>query len=212
MRTQTKFKLFGGLFEPSTDFYDMLSRQANKTLEGVEALSSWLNQDDSDARGQMVRDREREADELKFELGKKLVETFITPFDREDVYDLSLSLDEVINAAKSTVREIEAFDIPRQTKGLSDLAALLVEGTRCLAQAFAALKTDRRQAAEQARMARKIENKVTKAYRAAISELFDEDDIKKILKFKEVYKSLLFAAEKIDVVGEKLLHAIIKMG
>lgn len=212
MGSQEKFTLFGGLFEPSTDFYDMLARQANKTLEGVEALEQWLNQDDADARGQMVRDREREADELKFELGKRLGETFITPFDREDVYDLSLSLDEVINAAKSTVREVEAFDIPRKTKGMCDLAALLVEGTRCLAQAFAALKTDRPEAAEQARMAKKIENKVTKAYRAAISELFAEDDIKKILKFKEVYKALLLVAERIDVVGEKLLHAIIKMG
>ncbi|MFN8655524.1 MAG: DUF47 family protein [Candidatus Obscuribacterales bacterium] len=212
MGTQAKFNLFGGLFEPSADFYDMLSKQANKTLEGMEALQEWLGSQDEDARGQDVRDREREADELKFALGKKLVETFITPFDREDVYDLSLSLDEVINAAKGTVREVEAFEVPRQVKGMCDLAALLVEGTRCLAAAFAALRTDRREAAEQALMARKIENKVTKAYRLAISELFEEDDIKRILRFKEVYKTLLLAAEKIDVVGEKLLHAIIKMG
>lgn len=212
MGTQSKFNLFGGFFEPSADFYDMLSKQANKTLEGMEALSAWLASHDGDSRGQDVRDREREADELKFGLGKKLVETFITPFDREDVYDLSLSLDEVINAAKGTVREVEAFEVPRQVKGMCDLAALLVEGTRCLAASFAALRTDRREAAEQALMARKIENKVTKAYRLAISELFEEDDIKKILRFKEVYKTLLLAAEKIDVVGEKLLHAIIKMG
>lgn len=212
MSSQAKFQLFGGLFAPSADFYDMLSKQADKTHEGMECLAVWLNNHDDDLRGQVVRDREREADELKFALRKKLVDSFITPFDREDVYDLCTSLDEVINAAKSTVREVEAFEIPRQTKGMCDLAALLVEGTRCLAASFSALRTNRNEALEQALKARKIENQVTKAYRIAISALFEEDDIKKILKFKEVYKALLSVAEKIDIVAEKLMHAIVKMG
>lgn len=212
MGSQAKFNLFGGLFESSADFYQLLTSQANKTLQGMEALAAWLSHHDDDARGQVVADLEREADEIKLELRKKLVETFITPFDREDVNDLSMTLDEVINSAKATVREMEAFEIPRETKGMCDLAALLVEGTRCLAASFAALRTNRREAAEQAMMARKIENRVTKAYRVAIRELFAEEDVRKILKYMEVYKALLRTAEKIDVVGEKLLHAIIKMG
>src|SRR5690348_3227265 len=98
--------LFGKVFEPKVDFYALLSQQANKTLEGMEALAEWMRSD-SNERCQTVRVLEEEADQLKFQLGQKLVESFVTPIDREDIYDLSGRLDEVINAAKATLREME---------------------------------------------------------------------------------------------------------
>jgi uncharacterized protein Yka (UPF0111/DUF47 family) len=204
--------LFGRLLEPTHDFYAMLNGQAAKTLEGLRALEDWVD-DDCPDRCQTVRDLENEADEIKLDLGKKLTESFITPFDREDIYDLSQLLDEVINAAKGVVREIEAYDV-RPSNGapaIRELCAILTEGTQSLVLAFAALRNEPKSAYEQATLARKAENRLTKAYRLAVRELFAEDDLKLIMRVIEVYRSLLNAAEKIDNVGEKLLHAIIKM-
>jgi len=204
------FAWFNRMFEPSVDFYDMLNRQAAKTLEGMEALDQWIN-DGAQKRGQVVRDLERDADELKLELERKLVESFITPIDREDLYDLSARLDEVINAAKSTVREIEALEVSANDRYLQEMSQILIEGTRCLMLSFAALKCDPAEASQQAFLARKSENRFTKVYRQAMRNLFKLDDCKQILRVKEVYRSLLQAAERIDVVGEKLLHVIVKM-
>ncbi len=205
--------LFGRLVEPTHDFYDMLNKQAAKTLEGVRALENWVVDEDCVERCQTVRDLENEADVLKFDLAKKLTESFITPFDREDIYDLSQRMDEVINGAKGVVREIEAYEVrpSNHAAAIGELVGILVEGTQCLVLAFAALKHDPHESYNQAMLARKAENRLTKAYRSAVRQLLLEDDLKLIMRVKEIYHRLLDNGEKVDSVAEKLLHAIIKM-
>jgi len=199
------------VFAPPTDFYLLLDRQAAKTLEGVSALSSWIESGE-EPQGQRVRDLEKEADELKLDLGRKLVESFVTPFDREDIYELSAKLDEVINGAKYVVREIEALEVSSDDSFLRPMAEVLLEGARCLKLSFASLKTDLKEASDQAFLARKSETRFSKIYRQAMRHLFSLDDVKKILKTREVYRYMLQTAEKIDVVAEKLLHVIVKIG
>lgn len=204
--------LWGSIFEPTTDFYALLNQHARKTLEGMQALREWVGSINRDERCQRVRDLENEADVLKLELSRKLFDSFITPFDREDIFEITNRMDEVINAAKSTVREIEAFDIePSTTRNLPELIDILVEGTNCLVLSIDGLRHNLPQASEQALLARKAENKFTKAYRLAMKELFELEDVKQILRTKELYRTLLLASEKIDLVGERLQQVVIKM-
>lgn len=199
-----------GVFEPPVDFYALLDAHAAKVLEGMEALMSWLDTGAAD-RCERVRQLEKQADEMKMNLERKLVQTFVTPFDREEIYDLSARLDEVINAAKSIVREIEALEVSPEDSFLRPMAELLLEGTRCLQLSFAALKSNPKEASAQAFLARKSENRFAKVYRQAMRQLFQLDDFKKVLKTREVYRYMMMAAEKIDVVAESLLHVIIKI-
>jgi uncharacterized protein Yka (UPF0111/DUF47 family) len=197
------------LLQPKIDFYEMLVRHAEKTLQGVEALSEWIR-NGAVGRCQIVRDLENEADSLKFDLERKLVESFVTPIDREDIYDMCARMDEVINASKSTVREIEAMDVDPEDTQMSEMAEILQEGTRCLVLAFRALKSNPPEAASQAVLSRKSENRFTKVYRLAMQKLFTYDDFKKVLKTREVYRSMMLVAERIDAVGEKVAHVIVK--
>jgi uncharacterized protein len=204
--------LFGRIFEPTTDFYEMLNVQARKTLEGVEALADWMSKEDCSGRCETVRERETEADALKFELSRRLVESFITPFDREDIFELSQRLDEVINGAKAIAREIEAFETrPSDYPEMAEMTAFLVEGTSNLVFSFSHLRKNHSEAQSNAILACKSENKLTKTYRRAMQDLFHSDDMKAILRVREVYKAHLTCAEKIGVVGERLLYAIVKM-
>ncbi len=201
---------FNRIFEPRTNFYALLNAHADKVLAGMIALEQWI-QAGSKGRCQIVRDLEREADDLKLDLEKKLAEAFVTPFDREDIYDLSAQLDEVINAAKASVREIEALELKFEGTMEIEMVATLVEGTRCLKHSFENLTHDLLEAASQATLARKSENRFSRTYRTAVRALFASDDFKLILKTHEVYRILKQAAERIDTVGEKLLHVIIKI-
>ena len=198
------------LFEPKVDFYELLEKQAKKTLEGMEALSQWIS-GGTEERCQRVRDLEHDADEMKLELGHQLVECFITPFDREDIYDLSLRMDEIINGAKTVVREIEAMEYKTKDSYLAEMAEVLVEGTRCLHRSFVNLKGNTTEASNQAYLSRKAENRFYKVYRQAMRALFHLDDVKEILKTHEVYRYMSHAADQLDKVGEKLLHVIIKI-
>jgi uncharacterized protein len=201
---------FSKLFAPKTNFYWLLDKQAKVTLAGVEALKIWIDEG-APGRGQKVRDYEHQADEIVLDLQKRLVDSFITPFDREDIYDLSARLDEVINSAKTTVREIEALEIRTEDPFLKEMVSTLVEGTRCLAQSLSYLEHNLDSSSQEAQLARKAENRASKIYRRAMRELFSLDDFKTIQKTKEVYRCLVLIAEKIDYVAVKLVHVIIKM-
>ncbi|MBS2001588.1 MAG: DUF47 family protein [Cyanobacteria bacterium SZAS LIN-5] len=204
-----KSSWFARVFEPKTDFFALLNIQSATTLDGIIALEQWINEGTFD-RCQKVRDLENDADEHKLELERKLVESFVTPFDREDIHDLSVKLDEVINGAKATVREMEALDFKSSDPFLKEMAATLVEGTRCLNQAFNHLQNNAAEASNQASLARKSEKRFAKIYRQAMKNLFTLDDFKTLLKTREVYICMVSCATKIDIVGEKLLHVIVK--
>lgn len=179
-------------------------------MEGIEALADWLDSGEEE-KFQRVRELEREADEIKLDLMNKLDETFVTPFDREDIYDLCLLMDEIINQAKATVREVEILEVSANNAFLRELAQLLVEGTHCIKLSFINLKTNGKEASNQAFLARKCENRFTKVYRQALRQLYSLDDLKTILKTREVYRCMSHAANAMDVVGEKLLHVIVKI-
>lgn len=196
--------------DTDTDFYALLVAQSLTTLKGIEALEEWLTHGASE-RCQIVRDLEHEADEQKAELQRRLVESFVTPFDREDIYDLSVRLDEVINAAKTTAREVEALNYCPRDDRLAEMARTLVEGSRCLHNAFSQLSTNLTEAAAQAALARKSENRMEKIYRMGMRELFELNDFKTILRTVEVYRTMVNAAQRMDVVAEKLHHVIIKI-
>lgn len=198
------------IFEPKVDFYLLLVTQAQTTLKGVEALEQWLSSGAGD-RCQIVRDLEHLADEQKLELQRQLAASFVTPFDREDIYDLSVRLDEVINAAKNTAREVEALNYCPQDDTLSEMARTLLEGARCLYNSISQLNGNLAEAAQQAALARKAENRFEKIYRQGMRELFAINDLKTILRTVEVYRTMVNAAHRIDVVAEKLHHIIIKI-
>lgn len=204
--------LLGKIFEPTVDFYALMNKHADKTLEGMRALVDWLEHEDSAERCQTVRDLETEADTIKFDIAKKLVESFITPMDREDIYDLSQRMDEVINSAKGIAREIEAFETkPSKHPEIIEMAAILVDGTQSLVTAIAGLKNQHEEAQKQAILACKSSNKLNKCYRRAVQNLLQLEDVKVIFRVQEVYKAMITGGEKIDLVGERLLHALMKL-
>lgn len=210
-RILQKRSIFQRFFEHRTEFFDMLVEQSRTTLQGMEALETWITTGAA-GRCQLVRDLEHKADDQKFALEKHLADTLITPLDREDIYDLSANLDEVINAAKQTAREIEAFGTRRDDPALAEMANTLVVGAKHLLQAFEQLDKDIKEASKHASLARKADSKCEKVYRRAMKELFELEDTKTIMRTVEVYKTLMAGGNRIDTVGEKLLHVIIKIG
>jgi len=84
----------------------MLSDQASKNLEGIEALGTFVQKQNQENTNR-VREIEREADELRRILVEELHQTFVTPMDREDIFALSRAIDDIVDYANSTVDEME---------------------------------------------------------------------------------------------------------
>ncbi len=128
------WKVFG--HKQTADFYDLLLNQAEKVLGGCQALTKFL---EDKGEGEEVSRFEQEADDIRRVLIDELNKTFITPIDREDIFALSRAIDDVVDHAKNTVKEMKIFGIDTNNH-LSDMSELLERGAEELVSAMRHLK------------------------------------------------------------------------
>ena len=91
-------------------FLKLIHDQASLTLEGLEALKAYLETQSPEASA-LLNTKEKEADEARRILIDELNKTFVTPFDREDIFSLSRTIDDVLDYAYSTVVEMEILKV-----------------------------------------------------------------------------------------------------
>jgi len=161
-------------------FIHLLYEQASLTLEGMDILVVYLSKPDQVPADQL-KQKEKEADEARRILIDQLNRTFITPFDREDIFALSRAVDDVIDYAYSTMSEIVILKVT-PTEYMVNIATLLRDGAIELRAAIKCLQDHPKVAAEHAQRAKAIENKVEKIYgaielRAAIKCLQDHPKV-----------------------------------
>src|SRR5437868_5837327 len=101
---------FSMWFRKRFDFYQMLLNQARLSEQGMQLLCEFVQHPD-EVLARRVDELEKEADEQRRVLIDALNRTFVTPFDREDIFNLSRAIDDVIDYAKSTVEEMTLFQV-----------------------------------------------------------------------------------------------------
>jgi predicted phosphate transport protein (TIGR00153 family) len=193
-------------------FIKLIHDQAAYTLEGMNALNSYMAGDTSAA--EKVISTEKQADEARRILIAELNKTFITPFDREDIFALSRTIDDVLDYAYSTVTEMEMLKV-RPTPFMQQIASTLKEAANELLMAVDRLEQHPEVANEHAQRAKNLENRVEDIYREALADLFSgAEDIKhvmKMLKSREVYRHLSNAADKGDEAANVIADIVVKI-
>ena len=189
-------------------FFDILSRQSAKTVEGLEALWNFA-ENATQENANMVRKIEREADELRRILIEELDSTFITPLDREDIYALSRAIDDVVDYANTTVDEMEIYDV-KSDQHIKDMVNILRKAARELDDAVKILKDYPKIASEHAVKAKAYENQMEKAYHVALADLFKGTDTVYMLKMREIYRHLSNAADRGDEAANIISSIVMK--
>jgi uncharacterized protein Yka (UPF0111/DUF47 family) len=189
-------------------FYDLLCRQTAKTLEGLGALADYL--DDCGLNCvRLVKKFETEADDLRVRLIEELDKTFVTPIDREDIFDLSRAIDDIMDYANSTVLEMEAFEV-KSDEHIKLMVNILIEAGNSINEAISLLDKDPKVAQRLANKAKACENQMEEAYRQALSRLFKGTDPVLMFKKREVYRHLSNAGDRADEAADILSHIIMK--
>ena len=160
-----------------------------------------------------VTSYEREADDLRRILIDKLNKTLITPFDREDIYTLSRAVDDIIDALKSTVEELDVFNL-KPTADLIKMVALLEKGTLEIRDSLKNLRQYPAVAMEHAKRAKATENQMNHLYLESLAEVFDNPDNTPgyMMKIREVYRHLNRSADRCDDAANVISDIIIKTG
>jgi hypothetical protein len=189
-------------------FFDLLSRQSAKTVEGLEALWAFAEKGSREtANG--VRNIEREADELRRILIEELDKTFVTPIDREDLFALSRAIDDVVDYANTTVDEMEIYEV-KGDEHIKEMVNILRKAARELNDAVKILKDYPKIASEHAVKAKAYENTMEKAYHVALAELFKGADTVYMLKMREIYRHLSNAADRGDEAANIISSIVMK--
>lgn len=195
-------------FPKRMDFYKMLSDQASKTLEGIEALGRYV-EDQNRENANRVKNIEREADELRRILVEELHHTFVTPMDREDIYALSRAIDDIVDYANSTVDEMEIYEVSSR-EDLREMVDILRKAAREINDAVKILETYPKIAMQHAVKAKSYENAMEKAYHTALADLFKEADTVYMLKMREIYRHLSNAADRSDEAANIICTIVMK--
>ena len=204
---------FDASLKKENKFIAMLIGQAVKSVEAIHYLVRTLEQVDADAL-KAVRALAEEASELRRVLIDELHQTFITPLDREDIFNLSHCFEDMVTYALTTVEEmnilkVDADDYIRQMmKLVSEEAEQLESATLRLAQ-------NPRVALDHAHEVRRLERRVERLYRTAIKDLFaratDPEQLPGLFYRREVYRHISNMSDRADSAANVFGMVIMKL-
>jgi predicted phosphate transport protein (TIGR00153 family) len=194
-------------FTPRDDrFYDMFAASAQHLVTGAGLLREQLaaDIDDRPALAARMRDTEHEGDDITHEIFRSVNATFVTPFDREDIYQLAGRIDDVLDhldAAADLVVLYRPADLPA---GILEQADVLVRAADVTVAAMRRLRTPQ-ELSEYWIEINRLENEADQVYRRLLATLFSGMyEAMEVLKLKDVVEELEAAADAF----EHLAHSV----
>ena len=202
-------------FRPTDDsFYDFFSRAALNLVRGTELLSELaISKADFALIAERLEDVEHDSDRITHDVYNKINSTFITPFDREDIYRLASTLDDVmdhIEAAGNLVYLYGLTKLPALPREMHDLVHVLDQQARVTAAAMPRLRS-MKDLKEYWVEINRLENDGDRAYRMLLVRLFSgEYDALQVLKMKEVADELEKACDAFEHVANTVEQIAVK--
>ncbi|MCX6698567.1 MAG: DUF47 family protein [Methanomicrobiales archaeon] len=204
---KTKPNIFNLIFPRKYNFEEMLAEQADKTLTGVETLVIWLNSSPLSDPVHMVQ-IEEEVDAMRHRMEDKLINSFSTPFDRQDIYDLSRQMDYLLNFSKETAIEMYTFGVGAD-KTILAMAEALLRGCSFTVKGVKIMNTNKNQVEDLIRKASDADHEIETLYVAGMAELFRTDNPMDALKKREIYHHLRDAGRALRRTLDILHHAVV---
>ncbi|MDH7491321.1 MAG: DUF47 family protein [Methanolinea sp.] len=195
------------IFPEEYDFEAMLAGQAEKTVECVEAFVQWLKAEPVGDPAEL-RYMAATVDGMRYGMEEKLMDSFSTPFDRQDIYTLSRQMDYIVNYSYETAREMYAFgvepDIP-----IVQMAGELLRGTKCMAAGVTAIGSDTKNIEKRIRSARQAMHTIDDIYIESMARLFQTKDAMGAMKKREVYHHMRDAGRALRATVDTLHHVVV---
>lgn len=200
-------------FLPKEDHYfTLFSQMTVKIQEAAAILVEMLQAPDAefDSLAKRIKSVEHECDELAHGVTVKLNKSFITPFDREDIYTLSMALDDVCDYIDASSRTILMYDIHENDQFAQQLGSVIQKQADEINGAVSFLKTAKGMEQHLLNIQR-LENDADEIYFRAMADLLKNgSDAVKIIKWRELYDTLENATDKCEYVGNIIESIVLK--
>ncbi|MFA0815715.1 MAG: DUF47 domain-containing protein [Anaerofustis sp.] len=194
------------LFPVKYDFFEMLYRQAQINAQTIDTLYVWLKNGAEADSNHLLAGIER-TNEVRKKLESDLVEAFSTPFDRGDIYSISISMYQVIDYAKSTLLSMQSYQVSADDTILF-MTENLKSGADIFAESMNALHDDPKQSESKIADIRQSHISIERLYRDGMAGVFLRDDAMDALRKREIYHHIKDASSYLDNCVD-ILHRII---
>lgn len=189
-------------FEDFKDMINLIGEMANHTNE-------IFSQEQIDKSLLLkIKPLEVRCDEITSRVVKRLNKTYVTPFDREDIFTLIKKLDDISDLLLGITARLDTYNITTKLKYTDKLAAIVLEQIKELGIAIQDLKV---KSINECKAVKDLEKEADRIYQQAVKELFDtEKDAITLIKRKEILELLEEASDKCQVVANVVLSIFIK--
>ena len=186
-----------------TTFFDLFAAQAIHLVTGANLLGEMLGADRSTRKeiGKRIADAEHEADDATHSIMRRLNQTFVTPFDRDDIYTLASSLDDCMDFMEEAADLIVLYKVDALPARVSDQVQVLQRAAELTAEAMPRLRS-MDSLSEYWVEVNRLENQADKIHRKLLAQMFDEiTDPILLMKLKEIVERLEDAADAFEKVA-----------
>jgi uncharacterized protein len=186
-----------------------------KAAEQLVKLMSTTSVEDWEKINKEIKGIEHVGDEITDKTYQQLNKSFITPFDREDIHELTAHIDDVVDSINGISRRICLYKPKKLVPVYIDIAELILEGAMHIETAIHCLKDagdNRQQIMNACEKVKDIEHKADEVYFIGVTDLFEnEDDPKELLKKNKILEILERCVDEEEDVTDTLKAILIKM-
>ena len=192
-------------------FFDLFREQAGNIHQAAEMLVN-LFEDFKDVEKHVaeIKFLEHKGDQLTHALMMKLNQTFITPFDREDIHALGSALDDVLDLVDAAASRLVTYKVTAVTPGARQLSKVILHGTDIIVQAIGQLNKPQNilEYCDQLAM---LEEEADRIKGECVARLFENSTSPvEIIKWKEIYEVLEATTDKCEDVADVLEAVVLK--
>ena len=199
-------------FRPvDSTFYDLFSESAQHLVVGAGLLAEMLGEDgDREAIAKQMREAEHAADETTHAIIRRVNSTFVTPFDREDIYTLASGLDDVMDMMDEVVDLVLLYEVKELPTDLSTQVEVIQRCAEITSEAMPRLQS-MKDLEEYWIEVNRLENAGDKNYRRTLAKLFSGDfKAIEVLKLKDIVESLEGAIDAFEKVANTVEQIAVK--
>lgn len=197
-------------------FYAMFNQAAENTIEASAALEKLFNSTTLEERrtiGLSIKAIEKKGDEFTNQIFEVLNQSFITPFDREDINELTSKIDDVVDLIYGVSGKVEIYRLNQFSSFMKEMVALIHEGCLQIKIAVGGLDDFKHSSKvlKSCKELNKLESRIDEYYHMAISSLFEnEKDPIELIKQKEIIQNIEKIANKIEDVSDVVKTILVK--
>ncbi len=197
-------------------FFVLFDKAVSNLKVGSETLVQMVNASSPEKRKELIKkieDIEHEGDHITHDIFNELSTTFITPFDREDIHQLTSAMDDILDYIHGSAKRIDLYNVDVITDDIVKLAELIHKGNMELEKAVKGLSNIKNKAIinEACVLINSIENHADDIFDRAIGGLFDnEKDPIRLIKYKEIYSVLETATDKCEDAANVVKTILVK--